>query len=105
MDHKKNNSNNRIQMEDNLELRKVPLSFSRTLSEITNSLLKPRFLGSIHLKESTSSDKYPFNEYAKMNYGGHLYKTFKGPFHNPITRYLVFLMILFNVLWILFLYT
>jgi len=93
--------------EENLDNRisnKIDLFSTADINAFIKNLSRPRFLGSIHLREDTNLNKSPVNDMLKGGLQMRLSKTIANPFNNVITRYLVFLMILFNVLWILFFY-
>ncbi len=78
---------------------------SKELDNSIKNLSNPRFLGSIHLKKSTISTNFSSVENLlngelelKIN------KALKNSIFNPITKIMVLSMIVFNLLWIFFLY-
>lgn len=87
------------------KLNKKNLLFSNELDKSIKNLSNPRFLGSIHLKKSTISTNFSSVENLlngelelKIN------KALKNSIFNPITKIMVLSMIVFNLLWIFFLY-
>ena len=83
---------------------RINLLSSSEINRFINSLYRPHFLGSIHLKKDTDLNRNYVSDYISRDLQMKLSKSIKNPLNNPITRYLLFVMILFNVLWILFLY-
>jgi hypothetical protein len=87
------------------KLNKRNLLSSNELDKSIKNLSNPRFLGSIHLKKSTISTNFSSVENLlngelelKIN------KALKNSIFNPITKIMVLSMIVFNLLWIFFLY-
>lgn len=87
------------------QLNKRNLLSSNELDKSIKNLTNPRFLGSIHLKKSTTSTNFSSVENLlngelelKIN------KALKNSIFNPITKIMVLSMIVFNLLWIFFLY-
>ncbi len=78
---------------------------SNQLEESIKNLSSPRFLGSIHLKNTTRNSN--FSSVDNLLSGElelNVNKSLKNMLFNPITKILVLLMISFNLLWFLFLY-
>lgn len=93
--------------EENLENRitnKINLFSTADINAFIKNLSRPQFIGSIHLRKDTNLNKSPVNDMLKGELQMRLSKAIANPFNNVVTRYLVFLMILFNVMWILFFY-
>ncbi|MBN1800598.1 MAG: hypothetical protein JW891_03780 [Candidatus Lokiarchaeota archaeon] len=85
-------------------IEKISLSFSRELDNSFKMFFQPRFLGSIHLKNITSCHDYPFTEFAKKRTSREITQSIKNLTFNPFTKYLIVLMIIFNILWIVLIY-
>ena len=81
---------------------KVNLLSSSEINAFIKNLSKPQFLGSIHLSKENNPNYSAINELLKGQLELKLSKSLKNPFLNPITRYLIYVMILFNLLWLLF---
>ena len=89
---------------ENIVLTKINLLSTSDINRFIKNLSRPQFLGSIHLRKDTNLNKNAVNDILSGELQIKLSKTLKNPSNNPITRYLIFLMILFNVLWIIFFY-
>jgi len=83
---------------------KINLLSSNEINAFIKNLAKPQFLGSIHLFKETNANHGVINDLLKGELDLKLSKSLKNPFINPITRYLIYVMILFNLLWLLFFY-
>ncbi len=83
---------------------KINLLSSNEINAFIKNLSRPQFLGSIHLSKEISSNQGAINDLLKGQLELKLSKSLKNPFFNPITRYLIYSMILFNFLWVLFFY-
>ena len=83
---------------------RMNLLSSEQINHVLNTLTSPRFLGSIHIKESVSNREHLVNNIIDKNLEKKISKSLKSSINNPITRFLISVMILFNVLWILFIY-
>ena len=93
------------EMKDIENIDKKPLLSSNNLANSIKNLSSPRFLGSIHLKNTTrnptiSSVDNLLSGELELNVN----KSLKNMLFNPITKILVLLMITFNLLWFLLLY-
>jgi len=82
--------------------KKINLLSSEALDNSIKNLTSPRFLGSIHMKKLNDTTKISTVESLlsgelelKVN------KSLKNTLLNPITIALIFLMIIFNILWVL----
>ena len=77
---------------------------SDALSNSINNLSSPRFLGSIHMKKELvsnfSSVENLLNDELEMK----LNESLKNTLFNPITKFLILLTIIFNLVWVLLLY-
>jgi len=83
---------------------KINLLSTSEINAFIKNLSKPQFLGSIHLSKENNPNYRAINELLKGQLELKLSKSLKNPFLNPITRYLIYVMILFNLLWLLFFY-
>ena len=83
---------------------KINLLSTSEINAFIKNLSKPQFLGSIHFSKENNPNYGAINELMKGQLELKLSKSLKNPFLNPITRYLIFVMILFNLLWLLFFY-
>lgn len=107
-DHGKSEENSAFRdPEDISEIKftkKINLLSSEQITHFINKLSSPSFLGSIHMKDQSSQNSRFINKIINENLENKLAKSLKSPLVNPITRWLFLSMILFNVLWILFIY-
>ena len=83
---------------------KINLLSSNEINAFIKNLSRPQFLGSIHFSKERSSNYGAINDLLKGELELKLSKSLKNPFFKPITLYLIYSMILFNFLWLLFLY-
>jgi hypothetical protein len=81
---------------------KINLLSTNEMNGFIKNLSRPQFLGSIHLSKESNYNQGAINDLMKGELELKLSKSLKNPVLNPITRYLVFVMILFNLLWFLF---
>ncbi len=103
MNLKRQDNDKNILTSENLK-NALSLSFSREMKDSFKSLYQPRFLGSIHIKELSKFNEYPFTEFSRKGAQDKVSLSLKSISHNPITKYLILLMVIFNILWIIFLY-
>ncbi len=83
---------------------KINLLSSNEINAFIKNLSRPQFLGSIHLSKESNSNYGAINNLIKGQLELKLSKSLKNPFNNPITRYLIYGMILFNFIWLLYFY-
>lgn len=83
---------------------KINLLSSDNINHFINKLSSPGFLGSIHLKDNVSQKNSLINSVLNKDLENKLSKSLRNPLSNPLTRFLLFAMILFNILWIIFIY-
>ena len=83
---------------------KINLLSTSEINGFIKNLSKPQFLGSIHFSKENNPNYRAIDELLKGQLELKLSKSLKNPFLNPITRYLIYVMILFNLLWLLFFY-
>ena len=91
-------------MEDIFENRftkEINLLSSQQIEFFIKNLSSPRFLGSIHIKKQPNLNHCLLENSFKKNLNLELSKSLKNPLNNPITRFLLLLMILFNLFWII----
>lgn len=86
---------------ENLNNRKLNLLSTRDLDQAIKNLSNPRFLGSIHLKRDASPSNM-IDDMLKGELGIKLNKSLKNTLFNPITKLLILLMIVFNLMWLIF---
>jgi len=82
--------------------KKINLLSSEHIDYFIKNLSSPRFLGSIHIKQQTIRDSSLLENGINKNLNFELSRSLKSPLNNPITRFLIVLMIFFNVFWIIF---
>ncbi|MBY9005377.1 MAG: hypothetical protein KGD63_01330 [Candidatus Lokiarchaeota archaeon] len=73
--------------------------YSNQLDNIIKNLTKPSFLGSIHLENQTDNNITQIENFIKTDYQLRLNKSIKNSIFNPLTKILIFIIIVFNVLW------
>jgi len=78
--------------------------FSDNLNFAIKNLSNPRFLGSIHLKNSSNPSLKNVENLLDNELDLKLTRSLKNTFLNPITKTLVILAILFNLFWFLSFY-
>jgi len=84
---------------------KKPMLSSTDLANSIKNLSNPRFLGSIHLKSTNRNPN--FSSVDNLLSGElelNVNKSLKNILFNPITKILILLMVIFNLLWFLLLY-
>ena len=98
MDQINNNNDNNKKSENK------PFGSSDALNNSIRNLTKPHFLGSIHMNKELlntfSSIENLLNGELEMK----INKTLKNTLFNPITKILIILMILFNIMWLVLLF-
>ena len=84
---------------------KKPLLSSSVLANSIKNLSNPRFLGSIHLKNTSRySNLSSVDNLLSGELELNVNKSLKNMLFNPITKILILLMIVFNLIWFLLLY-
>jgi len=89
---------------ENRYTKKFNLLSSEQINFFIKNLSSPRFLGSIHIKQETNHDPYLIESVINKNLEYKLSRTLKSPLNNPVTKFLLLLMIFFNIFWIIFIY-
>jgi len=77
---------------------------SDALSNSINNLSKPRFLGSIHMNKEFVSNFSSVGNLLNGELERKLNKSLKNTLFNPITKFLILLTIIFNLVWLILLY-
>jgi len=77
---------------------------SDALSNSINNLSKPRFLGSIHMNKELVNNFGSVGNLLNGELEMKLNKSLKNTLFNPITKFLILLTIIFNLVWLLLLY-
>ena len=80
------------------------LFYSDALSNSINNLSKPRFLGSIHMNKELVSNFSSVENLLNGELEMKLNKSLKNTLFNPITKFLILLTIIFNLVWLLLLF-
>ena len=77
---------------------------SDALSNSINNLSKPRFLGSIHMNKESVSNFGSVENLLNGELEMKLNKSLKNTLFNPITKFLILVTIIFNLVWLILLY-
>jgi len=77
---------------------------SDALSNSINNLSKPRFLGSIHMNKELVSNFSSVENLLNGELEMKLNKSLKNTLFNPITKFLILVTIIFNLVWLILLY-
>lgn len=80
------------------------LFYSDALSNSINNLSKPRFLGSIHMNKELVSNFSSVENLLNGELEMKLNKSLKNTLFNPITKFLILVTIIFNLVWLILLY-
>lgn len=78
---------------------RINLLSSKELDGFIKNLSRPNFLGSIHLQNPIERSNNFVNTLVNKDLQLRLNKSLKNSFFNPVTKFLILLMILFNLLW------
>ena len=89
---------------DNFLRKDKKLLSSDSLDYAIKNLSRPRFLGSIHLKNAVNPSFNPIEHFVDKALDLRLTKSLKSTILNPITKTLIILAILFNIFWFLLVY-
>ncbi len=100
---KKNTINNDNNEEIPL-INKLPLGASNNLGNIIKNLSKPRFLGSFHMQKDTSYNSNLVENLVESELKSKITHSIKNSLINPVTKILIISAIIFNLLWILYIY-
>ena len=74
------------------------------LRDLIKNISRPKFLGSIHLKNDTNIYNRSVENLLKGELEGNLAKSLKNTFLNPITKTLIILVLVFNIIWFFLIY-
>jgi len=77
---------------------------SDALSNSINNLSKPRFLGSIHMNKEFLGNFSSVENLIQGELEMKLNKSLKNTLFNPITKILILITIIFNLVWLLLLF-
>ena len=84
---------------------KLNLFSSEALDNSIKNLTRPSFLGSIHMKNMYPNTNFSSIEnILKGQLELKINKSLKNAFLNPITKILIILMVVFNIVWIMLLF-
>ena len=85
-------------------INKNPLFTSNNLNNIIKNLSKPRFLGSIHMKNNNRTNSNIVENLVENELKLKMTKSLKSTLFNPVTKILIILAIIFNLTWLFFVY-
>jgi len=100
---KKEVSNNDELIERSLTPKK-PLLASNNMENMINSLSRPRFMGSIHMKKEAITHSNMVENLIENELKLKMTKSLKNTLFNPVTKILIMLAIIFNLAWLFFIY-
>ncbi|MFX1329274.1 MAG: hypothetical protein ACFE91_14185 [Promethearchaeota archaeon] len=101
---KKDPNNNKEEFRKLPLINKNPQLSSNNLDNAIKNLSKPRFLGSIHLKQEPNANLYSVENLIESELKLKMTKSLKNTLLNPLTKILIILAILSNLFWLLFIY-
>ncbi|MFX1417666.1 MAG: hypothetical protein ACFE9N_01970 [Promethearchaeota archaeon] len=90
---------------DETEFKELPVInkksqlYSNNLGNIIKSLVNPRFLGSIHMKKEASPSNNAIENLIENELKSKMAKGIKNTMFNPVTKILILLAIVFNLIW------
>lgn len=93
--------------EDSVELKNLPsinkkkYLYSNHLNNLISNISNPRFLGSIHMKKTLSHNNNSVENLIENELKQNLTKSLKNTLFNPVTKILILLAIVFNIIWFL----
>ena len=90
---------------EELGKKKLNLFSSEALDNSIKNLTRPSFLGSIHMKNMELNTNFSSIEnILKGQLELKINNSLKNAFLNPITKFLIILMVVFNIVWIMLLF-
>ncbi|MFX0105341.1 MAG: hypothetical protein ACFE75_07615 [Candidatus Hodarchaeota archaeon] len=95
---------NKVEFKEVPQINRNRLFSSNNLESIIKGLSKPRFLGSFHLKNETNSNINPVGNLIESELKLKMTKALKNTLFNPITKTLIILAIIFNIIWFTLIY-
>ena len=101
---KKNLSNNTKFLNEERTIEKYGSATSDYLHYLIRNISRPKFLGSIHLKNDTNFYNRSIEGLLKGELEGKVTKSLKNAFLNPITKTLIILALVFNIIWFFLIY-
>jgi hypothetical protein len=90
--------------DNNKKPEKKTFGSSDALSNSIKNLTKPHFLGSIHMNKELLNTFSSIENLLNGDLEMKINKSLKNTLINPITKILIILMILFNIIWLLILF-
>ncbi|MFW9968828.1 MAG: hypothetical protein ACFFDF_01425 [Candidatus Odinarchaeota archaeon] len=92
------NSTEKVEFEKLPSINKKNQLYSNHLNNMIKSLLTPSFLGSIHMKK-TNSNTNSIESLVENELKLKTTKALKSTLFNPVTKILIILAIVFNLIW------
>jgi hypothetical protein len=75
--------------------------YSNNIESIISNLSNPRFLGSIHMRKGVSPNNNSVKNLIEDELKLKMTKALKNTLFNPVTKVLIILAIVFNLIWFL----
>lgn len=101
---RKNLSNKTKFLKEERTIEKYSSLSSDHLRNMIKNISRPKFLGSIHLKNDTNVYNRSIEGLLKGELDGKVTKSLKNTFLNPITKTLIILAFAFNIIWFFLIY-
>lgn len=99
----KKESNSKDNFEELPLINKNSLLISNNLENTIKNLSKPRFMGSIHMKNTKTNSNLVEN-LVESELKSKMTNSLKNTLFNPVTKILIILAIIFNLTWLLLVY-
>ncbi len=96
-----NKSPAKLEFKEAPPINKIPLLSSNNLENAIKNLSKPRFLGSIHLKEQLGPRSNSIENLIDSELKLKITKSLKNTLLNPLTKILIISSIIFYLIWFL----
>jgi hypothetical protein len=77
---------------------------SNNIDYLIKKLSNPGFLGSIHLKKEMNPNYHQVEKILSSEHELKLTRSLKNSIFNPVTKFLIISAIIFNLVWLLFIY-
>jgi hypothetical protein len=97
-----NESTDKAEFKEFPTINKKMQLYSNYLDNTIKSLSNPRFLGSFHMKKDTSLNNNSVENLIESELKLKMTKSLKNTLLNPVTKVLIILAIVFNLVWFLF---
>ena len=94
-------STDKAEFEELPVINKKKQLYSNNLGNMIKNLANPRFLGSIHMKKETSHNNNSVENLIESELKLKMTKSLKNTLLNPVTKILIILAIVFNLIWFL----